>query len=175
MLMIHSLKNNLQRGVGLIEVLVALLVLGVGLLGLAGLQSNALRFNQDALFSSQATTLSYDILERMRANMDQALTTNNYTQNFGDPYSAVDCESVNCLPSQMADHDVSFWLNELAERLPEGRGKISFTSVGSSRVYTITSRWLSREQNTVKNQSITIYDLDSDGVNDRQVVIRSLL
>lgn len=174
--MMRSLKNNRQRGVGLIEVLVALLVLGVGLLGLASLQTNALRFNQDALFSSQATTLGYDVLDRMRANMDQALTTGIYTLNFGDTRSAVDCESQDCLPSDMADHDISYWLEQLEERLPDGRGEIGFTAVGTSRLYTITVRWLSREQATIQNNpSFTDYDRDGDSINDRQVIIRSVL
>lgn len=171
----NRLKNNGQRGMGLIEVLVALVILGVGLLGLASLQSNALRFNQDALFSSQATTLGYDVLERMRANMDQALTTSIYTLNFGDTRSAVNCESADCSPSQMANHDINYWLARLAERLPDGRGQIGFDSAGASRIYTITVRWRSREQDTIKNKGVTDYDLDSDLVNDRQVIIRSVL
>lgn len=62
-----------QQGVTLIEVLIALLVLSVGLLGVAALQTNALKANQSSLMRSHATNLSYDISDRMRANRQDAL------------------------------------------------------------------------------------------------------
>ena len=57
-----------QRGAGLIEVLVAVLVMGVGLLGIAAMQSLALRGGQGSLESSQAVMQTGSILEAMRAN-----------------------------------------------------------------------------------------------------------
>lgn len=62
-----------QRGATLIEVLVAMLVLSIGLLGLAGMQMTALKSNQSAYYRSQATVLAYDIIDRMRANRADAL------------------------------------------------------------------------------------------------------
>ena len=59
---------NKNAGFTLIEVLIAMLVLAVGLLGLAGLQATSLRNNQSAYNRSQATQLAYDIADRMRAN-----------------------------------------------------------------------------------------------------------
>jgi type IV pilus assembly protein PilV len=61
-----------QRGVGLIEVLVAVLVLAVGLLGVAALQAIALRNSQSSLERTQAVVLSYAILDAMRANPMEA-------------------------------------------------------------------------------------------------------
>src|SRR5690606_3260878 len=61
-----------QHGFSLIEVLVALLVLSVGLLGLAMLQIEGLKHNTDAYYRTQATVLAYDIIDRMRANSDAA-------------------------------------------------------------------------------------------------------
>ena len=55
-------------GFTLIEVLVALVVMSVGLLGLALLQQNAVAFNRDAYLASQATVLAYDIADRIRGN-----------------------------------------------------------------------------------------------------------
>ena len=63
-----------QRGVGLIEVLVAVLVLAIGLLGIAGLQSRALMNNQSSFERSQAVTLTYLMLDAMRANVEAART-----------------------------------------------------------------------------------------------------
>lgn len=56
-----------QKGISLIEVLVAVLILGVGLLGLAGLQANALRNTQSAYLSTEASILAYDFLDQARA------------------------------------------------------------------------------------------------------------
>lgn len=61
-----------QRGVGLIEVLVAVLVMAIGLLGIAALQATALRNSQSSLERSQAVVLSYAILDAMRANLTEA-------------------------------------------------------------------------------------------------------
>lgn len=65
-------RRSPQRGVGLIEVLVAVLVLAIGLLGIAGLQSRALKNGQSAFERSQAVTLTYLMLDAMRANVEAA-------------------------------------------------------------------------------------------------------
>ncbi|HIZ51575.1 MAG TPA: type IV pilus modification protein PilV [Candidatus Pseudomonas excrementavium] len=57
-----------QRGVSLLEVLVAVLVLAIGVLGAVSLQVNALRYNASAAHNTQASFLAYDMLDRMRAN-----------------------------------------------------------------------------------------------------------
>jgi type IV pilus assembly protein PilV len=67
-------KRSSQKGVGLIEVLVAVLVLAIGLLGIAGLQSRALKNGQSAFERSQAVTLTYLMLDAMRANVNAART-----------------------------------------------------------------------------------------------------
>ena len=62
-----------QHGAGLIEVLVAVLVMGIGLLGVAAMQATALRNNQSALERTQATIQTYSILDAMRANRQRAI------------------------------------------------------------------------------------------------------
>ena len=64
------LITNLPRNNGftLIEVLVSMVIMAVGLLGLAGLQTLSLRDNQDDYLSSQATALAYEMSDRIRAN-----------------------------------------------------------------------------------------------------------
>ena len=57
-----------QRGISLIEVLVAMVVLAVGLLGLLAMQTRGVQLNQAAYFQSQAMFMAHDIVERMRAN-----------------------------------------------------------------------------------------------------------
>ena len=57
-----------QHGFTMVEVLVTLVILAVGLLGLAGLQATSLRNTESAYQRSQAAILAYDMLDRMRAN-----------------------------------------------------------------------------------------------------------
>lgn len=117
------MKSSLnQRSVGftLIEVLIAMVVLAVGLLGLAALQATSLRNNQSAYFRSQATQLAYDIADRVRAN-----PTGNYNNQAA---SADNCVTNACTPAQMAGYDLAQWNAQLANQLPMGVGIICIDS-----------------------------------------------
>ena len=59
-----------QRGVSLIEVMIAVFVLAIGLLGAAGMQLSALKYTDSSRMNSQASFIVYDIIDRMRANAD---------------------------------------------------------------------------------------------------------
>lgn len=122
-----------QRGATLIEVLVAMLVLSVGLLGLAGMQMTALKSNQSAYYRSQATVLAYDIIDRMRANRTQALN--------GVYDIALKNETCNpkIAPSgTLAQKDVAEWLNSLSCLLSaDARGSV----VRNDRVFTVSIEW----------------------------------
>lgn len=67
-----SMAMRGERGFTLIEVLIAVLVLSVGLLGLAALQATALRNNQSSLQRSAGVVYTYSIIESMHANVDAA-------------------------------------------------------------------------------------------------------
>ncbi|MGG2395982.1 type IV pilus modification protein PilV [Pseudomonas sp. SH1-B] len=106
-----------QKGATLIEVLIAVVVLSIGLLGLAGLQVTSVQSNHSAYQRSQATLLAYDLADRMRANRTQALT-NDYLIDY--PTSS----STNSVTGTQAAKDIAEWLNNLALKLPEGTGKV---------------------------------------------------
>lgn len=127
-----------MRGFTLLEVLVAMLVLSVGLLGLAGMQTISLRNNHSAFLRSQATVLAYDALDRMRGNIDQALlgTASRYNSAFGDSPTAPTC-TPNCTSTQMADIDLAVW-KENVGRLPAGRGQIA---IDANNKATIRVEW----------------------------------
>jgi type IV pilus assembly protein PilV len=61
-------RQGTQEGMTLVEVLVALVILGVGLLGAAAFQLNALKYTDSARMTSQASFIAYDLMDRIRAN-----------------------------------------------------------------------------------------------------------
>jgi type IV pilus assembly protein PilV len=83
-------------GFTLIEVLVAMVVLTVGLLGLAGLQATSLKNSQNAYYRSVATQLAYDMADRMRANFTEARKTVRTEQCMTDE------KGINLTPAQQA-------------------------------------------------------------------------
>lgn len=114
--MTHNTPQR-QHGATLIEVLIAVVVLSIGLLGLAGLQATSVKSNHSAYQRSQATLFAYDLADRMRANRTEALT-NAYEVNF--PTSS----SSHSVSGTQAAKDKAEWLNSLARTLPEGTGKV---------------------------------------------------
>ena len=114
----------------LVEALVALVVLSVGLLGIAAMQMTALRNNLGAHLRSQATVMAYDIADRMRANRTAA-NANAYVIGAGAAPGG----------ATLAAIDLVAWKNTLASTLPSGDGQIQ--RVGN--LFRITITWT--EQN----------------------------
>ncbi len=107
-----------QRGSGLIEVLVSLVILSVGILGVMGLQARSTQFNHSSTFQIKATILAEDYFDRMRGNPGQE---NLYAVGFGDAIdSYTDCQQVgaNCSVAELAAFDKGTWLEEVIAILP---------------------------------------------------------
>src|SRR5271170_6832768 len=105
-----------QGGFTLVEVMVSLLVLGIGLLGIAKLMLFASRANDSAYLRSQATELAYEILDDMRANRQTAMTQGYDTAlNATATNPNVTClGATTCLPPAQALYDVYLWKLRLA-------------------------------------------------------------
>ncbi|CAI8877083.1 type IV pilus modification protein PilV [Methylocaldum szegediense] len=122
-----SLSNRRCSGFTLLEVLVAILVLAIGLLGLAGLQVAGLRADHSAFHRSQATMLAYDILDVLRANRQDA-RNGAYNLNLEDGAP---------IGNSRAAQDLNRWLAELANRLPEGDGGVTVVN----NLVTVIVQW----------------------------------
>ena len=129
--------NTRSRGFTLLEVLVAMIVLSVGLLGLSGLQTTSLRNNHSAFLRSQATLVTHDVIDRMRANSDSA-TAGNYDIAYASTPTPVSC-SGNCTALQVAGMDLVNW-RSYVERLPGGESQISVDAI--TEVAEVRVRWL---------------------------------
>lgn len=132
-------SRSRQQGVGLIEVLVALLVMTIGILGMMGLQTRALKFSQSTLQASQALLLAYEMTDRIRANKGNAAS---YSVIYGEAVSASNnCQSASCTPAQIALYDLAEWKTNLAESLPMGDGQIVRDTTGARPFFTISVRY----------------------------------
>lgn len=167
------LKNTYQcQGFTLIEILVAALVLGIGILGLTTTMLLGVKSNQTAYFRSQASAAAYDMADRIRLNRAAALS-GEYDNIDIDANSTVaaplSCTSspTGCTPSQQAQEDIRLWSqffvagNNNPARLPGGRGRVSRDA---SQRYVITINWSgenwdqdnpSQKINTTETLSIT--------------------
>lgn len=123
-----------QSGFTLLEVLVAILVLSIGLLGLAGLLASGMRNNLSALHRTQATWAAYDMIDRMRANRVAALAGNYNTAMA----AAAACSAAVADAGTMVGNDIANWKNQLACSLPTGTGSIA---VDAAQKSTIIVRW----------------------------------
>ncbi len=126
-------RRKKQAGFTMIEVLVALIVLSLGLLGLASLQVATTKFNHSAYLRSQATRLAYSMADRMRANRAAAVDNAAYA---GVAYIA-DPACGGIAGATVAERDVSAWRNALACSLPAGNGRIDF----AGDMVTISVQW----------------------------------
>jgi type IV pilus assembly protein PilV len=116
-----------ERGTTLVETLVALLVLSIGLLGVAGLQMTSLQNNRGAHLRSQAQVLAYAIADRMRANRAVALA-GGYIVSLGATPAGTTLSAL----------DLQDWKTELTSTLPAGDGAIALEGVN---VVLITVQW----------------------------------
>ena len=123
-----------QSGFTLLEVLVAMLVMAIGLLGLAGLMASSMRNNLSASHRTQATWMAYDIVDRMRASRASAVA-GNYTTALG---AAATCVAAPSTSGSVPVQDIAAWKNQLACVLPAGNGSISVNVDATTKLATAT-------------------------------------
>lgn len=136
-------RISFSTGFSLIEVLIALLVLSIGLLGLAGLQVTSLKYGQDAFSRSSATILAYNLIDRihMRKGKNTNYTGAEYigTAACGDVATCCDASITT------VNNDLACWSAELQKTLPGSSGTIA--DAGGGRLQ-IDINWIDREGST---------------------------
>lgn len=136
----RSIIFHRQSGFTLLEVMIAVFILAVGLLGLAQLQVTAMKHNQTAEFRSQASLLAADILDSMRANQIAAQAGNYAIGLDDDPPTTT---------NTIADADIAEWRDNLGRSLPQGNGQIACNAfvLSTEFICDITISW-TETQNT---------------------------
>jgi type IV pilus assembly protein PilV len=143
-----SLRRD-ARGFSMLEVLIALVVTSIGLLGLAALQATSLRLNHGSFLRSQATLYAHDIADRMRANRVAALD-GDYDLAFDDTPSG----------SAVADLDLDQWRDALLRELPDGTGAVDVNAAGLA---VIQVRWNDARGDDGAENTDTDGGTDADG------------
>jgi type IV pilus assembly protein PilV len=139
-----NINRKNEFGFTLIEILIAVVIMGVGLLITAKMQLVAIQNTQGGYMRSQAANIGYDIIDRMRTNIP-AVTNGDYDIAAGDGQPApIDCKGndANCSTGQMAQFDHFWWRETIGEFLPNGTGSIVTADNGTFTKVTITLSWL---------------------------------
>ncbi|MFZ6870438.1 type IV pilus modification protein PilV [Undibacterium sp. Di27W] len=125
-----------QAGASMIEIIVTIVIVAVGLLGVASLQANTTKFLKIANLRADATQAAYDLGDRMRANgagvtsQFYVYTTDYATTIATLPTVPTACKGATCTPLLVAQTDLAEWQRGLAKRLYGGAGYVNPVIVG---------------------------------------------
>ena len=134
--------SRTARGFSLVEVLIALIIMSVGMLGIAGLYVQSMQAGRTSMLRHHAVNLASDIADRIRANPTAGAS---YIASVGADNNCV-AQGVDCSIGQMAAHDIFLWQQQAAEFLPamaDGSQQVivAFDAAATPPTYTITVRW----------------------------------
>lgn len=138
------MNKRTQAGAGLIEAMISIFVVSIGFLGFAGVQVTGLAAANDSMFRSKAIYLSYQMADRVRANLPGA-QAGAYDSMSGDG-SSPGCIATGCTAAQVAQNDFYEWSTEVTAVLPSGQATICKTGAedacdGAGNNYAITLTW----------------------------------
>lgn len=137
--MMHYGSARAARGVSLLEVMVAIVVFSLGLLGLALMQIKGAQFGKEAGSRTHAIMQARSIADAMRANPVGVSTGAYVSATTTPPAALVSCAS-NCTPAQVASNDVYVWLQRLQSEAAGSGGTIAGPS-SVTGAYTVTVTW----------------------------------
>lgn len=137
------------RGFSLVEVLIALVIMSIGMLGIAGLYAHAMRAGRTSVLRHHAVTLAGDVADRIRANPRAGVA---YAGVGGDNNCVA--KGIDCDEASMAAHDIFLWDEQAIDTMPTGDVEVLFDNTVVPPLYTINVTWTEPGENM--SYSITI-------------------
>jgi type IV pilus assembly protein PilV len=168
--------NRRIAGFSLIEVLIALVILSIGLLGIAAMVSESLKSKDSSYYRTQALDLASEIVDRMRANRATALANGYDAATYGTVPGAVPAgyckgSAATCSGTDMASSDMAEWQHEVGALLPAfpsgtpAAGSISTNSVSQMTEVQVAIEWYDRRANqAVNNATSSVAPIAATGV-----------
>lgn len=158
----YSASVSRASGFTMIELLVAVVVFSIGLIGIAGMQATALGLTHDSQVTVRASNLTADILEKIRLN-PTARRAGHYndisgTQTAPSCVTTTDAQGDTttdpsntgaCTAEELAQLDAWLWMEEISDSLPSGSGEVKF----DNDIYTVTVTWKEKQNGTVVDQT----------------------
>lgn len=141
--MAFNTYNNRNKGFSLLESLVALLLISVGILGIANMQFNGLVNNNNAYYRSIAVGLVSDMAERLRINADVA--------------SAGGYSTSESMANGLASNDVNSWVTDVQALLPQGGATLVYTAGANGGEYDINVTWNNPRSATPESISVAVF------------------
>lgn len=141
---------KIQRGISLIESLVAIVVMALGILGILGVQMRTLSDTSTSVRRAQAIRLIEDLGERMKTNPSALANLNSYVSNFAATPTVGSC-TAGCDQAQLAAYDLAVWKRGVRENLPLGKASIflppaeSALPAGQARQLGVMIAWRENE------------------------------
>lgn len=145
---LQLLTHEHISGFSMVETLVALVVLSVGMLGMAALYVTTLQSGTSAISRMQAVSLASDLADRIRANPAGADYTGTGTSK--------DCMTAACSATDMAANDIYTWKQQIANELPgTASGSVDYAA-GTPSTYTITINWTEPGQTSALSYQLVL-------------------
>jgi type IV pilus assembly protein PilV len=158
--------RDLERGFTLVEVLVVILIMSIGMMGIAGLQAATSRYKLNSWVRASVSVLFNDWTDRVRASPDQSglsyfsagaalapsayTLTDTYAVQQADPLNvAIDCSATGavwCTPAQMTAWDLTKWRREVRRLLPQGG---AFITGNKAAGFEVTLMWFNKDASQV--------------------------
>jgi type IV pilus assembly protein PilV len=145
----HSRPRSRVGGFTLVEVLIALIIMSVGMLGIAGLYVHSMQAGRTSMFRHHAVMLAGDVADRIRANPRAFAAYAGAGANNNCVGGGIDCTNV-----QMAANDIFLWQQQAAQYLPNGNVGVVFNNAVVPPSYQITVTW--NEPGEVLTYTVTI-------------------
>jgi len=146
-----------QRGAGLIEALIAILILSIGILGMVGMQTASLKFEQTGWVRSALSSSISSFADRIRANASATETAYSFSRTYAAERASIegtptylnpakDCNTATCTPAELAAYDLAVWRLDLNSQLPGAVGMVTPSGTkGVNLRFLVTVAWYSKD------------------------------